>query len=127
MKIFETGQKINFVDDNNVFVGYDLGQDCCEYADWFISYKEAVEPEFNGLKTLEFDGWCFDTTYFKKLADAPGLDEGGIAIFRLVFEDKELFLHLFNCHNGYYAHGFMFGVHSFEPESADTFIKTGLL
>ena len=29
MKKFETGSKINFVDENNVFVGYDLSQNCC--------------------------------------------------------------------------------------------------
>jgi len=36
MKIFlnekELETKINFVDDNNVFVGYDLTQQCCENA-----------------------------------------------------------------------------------------------
>ena len=28
---------INFVDENNVFVGYDLEQQCCEEADWFFT------------------------------------------------------------------------------------------
>lgn len=39
MKIFESKDecKINFVDENNVFLGYSMGQDCCEYAEWFIS------------------------------------------------------------------------------------------
>ena len=44
MKIFEGKEsswsdKVNFVDGNDVFVGYDLGQCCCENADWFISEK----------------------------------------------------------------------------------------
>lgn len=36
MKIFERDGKINFVDENNVLLGYDMSQDCCEHADWFI-------------------------------------------------------------------------------------------
>lgn len=29
--------KVNFIDDNNVILGYSLGQDCCENAFWTIS------------------------------------------------------------------------------------------
>ena len=49
MKILEIGEKINFIDENNVFVGYDLGQNCCENASWFISLDDYCEdhPEQN--------------------------------------------------------------------------------
>jgi len=34
MEIFEReDERINFVDENNVFVGYELGAMCCEEAD----------------------------------------------------------------------------------------------
>lgn len=44
MKIFTKensnwDSKVNFVDENNVVLGYDLSQDCCEHADWFIADK----------------------------------------------------------------------------------------
>jgi hypothetical protein len=29
--------KVNFIDSNNVILGYDLGQSCCEHAFWTIS------------------------------------------------------------------------------------------
>jgi hypothetical protein len=47
MKKFEDNGKINFVDENNVFMGYDMERSCCEVADWFISPKE--ENEINKL------------------------------------------------------------------------------
>ena len=36
MKIFEDNIKVNFVDENNVFVGYDMRQSCCEQAGYFF-------------------------------------------------------------------------------------------
>ena len=49
MKIFDGDfDKVNFVDENNVFVGYDLLQDCCEDANWFIA-----DREIDGIKETE--------------------------------------------------------------------------
>ncbi len=59
--------------------------------------------------------YVFDKDFFQTidyLKDSDGsdwnaLDSGSVAVFRIVGkENKELFLHLFNCHNGYYGHGF---------------------
>jgi len=109
MKIFKDnkkyGEKVNFIDDNNVFVGYDLSQDCCEHADFYISEKEESGIIENKI-TEGLETYNFDTEYFKEVAYFDG-DAGGIARFRLVAKDKpDLFLHLFNSHNGYYSHGF---------------------
>ena len=112
MKIFDQTEefpgKVNFVDENNVCLGYDLQQDCCEDADWFISDKE--EKTYD-VDTLEFDveDYVFDPAYFKYVASSD-LDEGGMVRFRLVNGDNELFIHLYNCHNGYYEHGFEFKI-----------------
>ncbi len=111
MKVF-TGensfpQKVNFIDDNNVSVGYDIDQCCCEHADWFIAEKITpydFDMELN--KPTELPGYEFDPRFFQS-AENGELDEGRIITFRLVAEEKpDLYLHLFNAHNGYYGHGF---------------------
>lgn len=128
MKIFDRESNVNFVDENNVFVGYSLESSCCEHADWFIlsyplkqflhpddvyeeTYGELKLPEFYQLvkeefKNVDVSGFVFDTEYFNCLKQ--DCDGGGIVIFRLVNKQTEesLFLHLYNSHNGYYAHGF---------------------
>ena len=123
MKIFEGtpkgdyGEKVNFVDDNNVFVGYDMEQDCCEQADWFIADEVAVKmPEkLNNGEGLE--GYSFDPNYMEEKdsleysdMEENSLDEGGMVVFRLFGDGADKFLHLFNCHNGYYGHGFTFKI-----------------
>lgn len=35
------------------------------------------------------------------------LDEGEMVVFRIIKYGQEKFLHLFNCHNGYYSYGFL--------------------
>lgn len=122
MKIFNRTQnwldKVNFVDDNNVLVGYDITQLCCEHADWFIIDRPQTEiPScLEAVQPTDLPGWCFDKHYFKQ-DESTGTN---FAIFRLTKGDEELFLHLFNCHNGYYSHGFEF-------ESANNIINKGYL
>lgn len=49
------------------------------------------------------------------------LDAGGMVAFKLVNgAGDEKYLHLFNCHNGYYGHGFEFKV-------GDEVVKEGCL
>ena len=123
MKIFIDGpqcygKKVNFVDENNVFLGYDLAQDCCEHADWFIASKPVQVLRRQPKRIPTMDGWVFDTTYFQEFnyANQPDgedwndLDSGGMAVFRIVNGDKEKFIHIYNAHNGYYGHGFEFKI-----------------
>ena len=105
--------KINFVDENNVFVGFDYEHLCCEYFGWYINragelfIDNSHEPD---VVNDALQGWVFDPKYFQKTDN--GDDEESfvavkhVAVFRLVKEDQELFLHIFNMHNGYYSHGF---------------------
>ncbi len=131
MKIFESKPKINFVDENNVVVGFDLDQECCENFGYFIndaldeniSCKE-LEAKSEGFyyddKTLNktLNGFVFDKDFFK---ETRGIKESvldleedndkstAVAIFRLVNKNDqkiEKFIYLFNHHNGYYSHGF---------------------
>jgi hypothetical protein len=108
--------KVNFIDSNNVILGYDLGQSCCEYAFWTISEKpDGRDPIHKGdddaMQEIELDGYCFDPQFCER--ESAGVD-GGVAIFKLLGRQygtsklPELFLRLENHHNGYYSHGFTF-------------------
>ncbi len=114
MKIFKDDEsswfsKINFVDKNDVFVGYDMEQSCCEHADWFIS--ETIDPysyntDYDSLKAHDVEGYIFDKEFFLEVESCE-LDSGCQVAFRMVAEDKpDLYLSIFNSHNGYYGHGF---------------------
>lgn len=66
--------KINFVDDNDVFLGFDYSQSCCEWFGYlilkelpdFLDYeqvrgrRESLEPE------IDIKDYYFDTSFFKK-------------------------------------------------------------
>lgn len=100
-------ESVNFVDTNGVFVGYDLAQDCCEYADWFIHEDSGLDeyPEEGLFKPEYIDGYVFDPAYCEERSLNDG-DEGGIAEFKLMRGNQTRYLYLFNSHNGYYGHGF---------------------
>ncbi len=107
MKVFDRDYKVNFVDDNNVLVGFDYSKSCCESFGWaLLNEPPTIEPE-TGENGIDPDGYQFDTGFFS--SECPHgifLDEGGTAMFRLTKDDSEIFLFLWNCHNGYYGHGF---------------------
>ena len=111
MRIFKRDGKFNFVDDQNTFVGYDDGQSCCEWFGYFLSYEEPtkiIEPPDTSLELAAKD-YNFDKSYFKKIRGDT--EDGGIAIFKLTKPGaNDMFLALFNSHNGYYGHGFTFTV-----------------
>jgi len=120
VKIFESKNgltgKVNFVDKDNVFVGFDMGHSCCEYFYWHISEnkvekmtekpKEGEEEEEN-KETPNVEDYDFDTAFFQLIKDSPYGETESIVIFRLVKENyPDLYLHLCNSHDGYYYHGF---------------------
>jgi len=115
MKIFNDAkkwhEKINFVDDNNVFVGFDAFQNCCEDFGWDLFLKEPTNfvECWQGTITESCDpeGFQFDTSYFKEVEGDNRYNEDHAAVFRLVKGEQEIFLVLRNSHNGYYSHGFV--------------------
>ncbi len=126
MKVFDDKttpyeNKVNFLDDKNVLVGYDMGESCCEHFGWFVSgsptadIPEESTPE-DGIK--EWPAFVFDVT--REPQELGVDDEGGTIAFRLTKGDEEMFLHLFNSHNGYYSHGFTF-------KDGDKVLKEGSL
>lgn len=115
MRIFENEKsswdsKVNFVDDNDVYVGYDTSQCCCEHAGYFISDKIEhynYEADYDQKVTPDVSDYFFDKDFFEDV-ESPDLDCGGMVAFKLKAEGKpDLYLHLFNSHNGYYGHGFV--------------------
>lgn len=88
--------KVNFVDSNNVVLGYDMNQQCCEEAEW------GMEPP---LTEEQLESYTFDTSFFHKGAE----DDTGLAMFKLVSDGlPAVFIILCNTHNGHYSHGFEF-------------------
>ena len=126
MKIFYNregwNKAVNFVDQNNVFVGYDMAQCCCEDFGWFISRKEyddldAIPEDSNSEGILldditkeELEDYVFDKKYYKYIPFENSWDyETNIVRFKLVNSKGDFaYLHLYNSHNGYYYHGFEF-------------------
>jgi hypothetical protein len=107
MKIFESGGKINFVDDNNVLVGFDYESCCCENFGFYLT-PEIPTSSYEGDhgEEIDFEGFQFDTQYFDdNLPDMHG-EEGSAVGFRLIKGEEQIFLTLWNVHNGYYGHGF---------------------
>jgi hypothetical protein len=109
--------KVNFVDTNNVVLGYDLGLQCCEDAFWTISETpDGNSPTHRGdircPQEIELEGFRFDPSYFRRDDDAT-TDEYAV-VFRLVESEgeRELFVRLENHQNGYYSHGFTFHGHN---------------
>lgn len=125
MKVFYKGDKynskVNFVDENNVFIGYDEYDDCCSDGGWFISDKKDdwLQESFKE-QAMEIPGFIFDTKYFNEISHNEHTDSGGVVQFRLFKDSEEKFLTLYNCHNGYYGKGFDFKI-------CDEIIKEGTL
>lgn len=119
MKKFDRDGRVNFVDVNNVFVGYDMGQDCCENADYLLSPmlpngQSIYEADLEACPEEGLDSYIFDPTFIQTNT-VSGLDQGNSVTFRMTSLDAEaeyceVFLTLFNSHNGYYGHGFEFKI-----------------
>lgn len=110
-------QSINFVDVKNRVVGFDDNQQCCESFDWIVTnaipdrnnYKKLIELKENA--NFDFEDYVFDTGFFIEKSDDDEVvgDYTNFVVFKLIFPGKEdLFLILWNHHNGYYSHGFSF-------------------
>lgn len=112
MKKFEKNKKINFVDENNVFVGYDTEQKCCENAGWFISNEKKVKVYdiIENKKDYDIEKYYFDKDFFEEITRTDcRIDKkrNNLVIFKLISPNlPTLYLHLYNHHNGYYSHGF---------------------
>lgn len=117
MKIFDKAEpwptKVNFVDENNVVLGYEMLMTHDEEAWWFIANTEVEYPQhchsFIDCTEKELEDYTFDITYNKYVETDRKFDDGGLYIFRIKnAEGNFKYIHLCNIHNGYYTHGFEF-------------------
>jgi hypothetical protein len=103
MLIKEMDYKINFIDKNDNFVGFDYTSSCCEDFGWFVA------AEVGGVKLDDsaISDYWFDVNH-EPIDTTPedGYDEGGTVAFRMTNANGgALYLHLYNHHNGCYSHG----------------------
>lgn len=101
---------MNAIDDQDNLVGFSTSDDCCAHGGWFVSSQiEKDSEKWSGLEMNEdktYSDYRFDTTFFE---EGKNKDSDGSAVFKLIAWNKEpLYLHLFNCHNGYYGKGFSY-------------------
>lgn len=113
MKIFERDGKINFVDENNVVLGFDYGQSCCEHYGYRITEDiPNMETYADDIESVNFkeEDYRFDPEFIR----IENAEDGNVATFKLRNKDKRkkkpLYLTIFNYHNGWYSHGFTFTV-----------------
>ena len=111
MLIHRLGGKVNFVDVNNVLVGFDTDQDCCEHARWWLSLADDGRASENTCEEKDHDltPYAFDPAWVNTQRESVRDDscEDGWISFRLIADGKpDLYLFLANAHNGYYGHGF---------------------
>ena len=110
--------KVNFIDSNNIILGYDLSQSCCENATWAIGpNKDGSDSIHSGSdeesEEFEMDGYRFDPDFSEVNEDSYEEPGGAYALFKLIHQaygarKPPLYVRLENCHNGYYGHGFTF-------------------
>ena len=125
---YTNGSTINFIDSNNRFVGYELGQQCYEDADWAVLTKAEADkfldtcgsamPRTDAANSREafneeaFKDANFDGAAFVEEHTGGSKDECYTIRFPLVMPEgrpQDLCLMLYNLQNGYYSHGFSYG------------------
>ena len=113
MKIFKTENpvyRINFVDDSDVFLAYDFTEQESEDFGYSIHKGKwdgnAYIYEYSCLPMSELEDYSFDTDY-SEMDEYGSRDVLTRATFRLIDqEENEIFLTLFNSHNGKNFHAF---------------------
>lgn len=121
--------RVNFVDHNNLAVGYETNSECCEIAGWAFSKTPVCNHEdfvkLESGKDNKIDNKSLAESIFE---DAPpiicdsewkdtyrmdNLDEschiyGGFVNFTIVNENtgQKFYLVLYNLSNGHYSHNF---------------------
>lgn len=110
MRIFNVNRKTNFVDDNNVFVGFDKEGLCCENFGYALTeyIPEDMDALGSSLHESDLEGYNFDKNFIKDLPYPEHYENGGAKCFRLEKDGEEAYLTIYNYHNGYYSHGFEF-------------------
>ena len=115
--VYDWNSRINFVDENNVFVGYVIDRQYSEDFGWFIANEVITNQDKfpgNPESVDELNKICkafnLDPLYFNNVDARNDAEDGGVVIFKLTDGVSEKYLHLYNYHNGYYSHDFSFEI-----------------
>lgn len=115
MKLFDKtngpwDSKVNYVDAANRVLGYDMFRDCCESFGHGVFSSVRLVDRDTASEAHEIAAYSFANDEPTALK-APGEhdDAGGSVCFRICAAGlPDLFVILWNYHNGYYSHGFDF-------------------
>lgn len=80
MQKFENSTEVNFVDEDNVYLGYTLHTSCCEYAGYLITKDIPLSVNTKSLNDYDLKKFKFDKDYFRSNALADTRD-GGVSNF----------------------------------------------
>ena len=108
MLVKHTTGKVNFIDANDAFVGFDFKSCCCEDFGYYIA-PTVVPFEDDSVTNYDdaLNGFVFDTTCEPVQEESGYYNSGECVAFRLVHQTSGdvMYLHLYNIPNGYYGHG----------------------
>jgi hypothetical protein len=100
------GDKVNYVDVNNRVLGFSLDQSCCEIFGHGVFVGAGPDAPSS---TDDIDAYSFvDEPPAEPPAGPMGTEGecGGRLAFRITADGKpDLWVHIWNHHNGYYSHG----------------------
>jgi len=109
MKLFEKtadsgwGNRLNLIDKNNVFVGYDYEYQCCEEFGYEFRDEDNNKIDLPNLEAFEFT-LKHNPIDIKEISDDGDSEYG----FEITDGENKLWFVIYNYHNGYYNHGFSF-------------------
>lgn len=98
---------INFIDENDVFVGFEFLHHFKEDFGFYISNEKFSNPSLS-LPINEIEGYFFNclenVDEYNFLNEIIEFKDGLACISLINKDDNIIYLHLYNEHNGYYAH-----------------------
>jgi len=117
MLIKDCDGRINFIDKNDYYLGFDTEQDCCEDFGWAVYRKGEGNREtlltmgtdtvgINDSELLE--GYTFPNNYMYEdgsFGDEYEDDYGSYVVFLAIHPtEPDVYICFTNSHNGYYYH-----------------------
>ncbi|MFZ4217037.1 hypothetical protein ACEV6Q_04125 [Enterobacter ludwigii] len=93
--------KINFIDENDNFVGFDSSQSCCEHLYYrFVDNESEIVEDDELISSLRFTGKSKEEGHLNDVDD----EEDAAVSFEVTDGVNSYWLELHNSHNGYYSH-----------------------
>ena len=112
MKFFVRDGKYNWVDDNNVLLGFDASRCCCEdFGRCYHTDQKRPQGSQIELDDYQLDEYEFDPNFYEYGNHEEDDEKGSsftVRMRKISNPNSVLYLTIYNDHNGYYSHGFTF-------------------